>query len=273
MKGLLGRGAAIETRDKAGYTPLASAVLSNRPEGVRILLEHRANIEARSDDGNAPLLLATRYGSVKLLRLLLDSGADINARDNMGYTPLCLAVSEGREETVQVLMSEDTRGISCPLRRNFIDTPDPLGRTPLFFATLYGYADIVRLLLNDGSEATGTRTCAGRSPLSFAHATIDKIVSHKSLEGKMQTILGLFQSPPRGPVDLSQVESTSATMSEDEDGGPHQNADSVECNSCLMLISDFDEPSICETCTHAYGTSLGLCTECYTAARTCHDSR
>jgi ankyrin repeat protein len=52
-----------------------------------------------------------------------------------------------------------------------IDTPDPYLRAPLFIATMYGFLDIVNLLLSHGSRAMDIQTRAGRTPLSFPEDT------------------------------------------------------------------------------------------------------
>lgn len=269
---LLDRGAIIETRDNVGFTPLTSAVIFDRSEMVEVLLERNANTEARTEDGDTSLLLAAQCGLIKPLRLLLSRKADPNALDRMGYTSLCLAVISGHEGVVQALLSEDDSGVACPSRGSLIDTPDPLNRTPLFLGTMYGHTKIVRMLLDYGSQAIETRTYAGRSPLSFAQANKDKTLPRKDLQENIQSISDLLQDQSLNTVATPRLRDLSAPeQNGDEDGKRHEEADHVECNACLAPISDYDEPSVCATCTDVYASALRLCLECRAVGRACHD--
>jgi ankyrin repeat protein len=59
---LLDRGVTIESRDGYGRTPLALAVLAQRPGCVEILLERDTDTKARMDNGYTHLHIAARCG-------------------------------------------------------------------------------------------------------------------------------------------------------------------------------------------------------------------
>jgi hypothetical protein len=87
VKQYLGQGGALETRNAAGRTLLAAAVIHAWPRIVRLLLEHSADPNARDQLGRTPLHHAAEH-SVDSVKLLLAAGADAKARDDEGKSVL-----------------------------------------------------------------------------------------------------------------------------------------------------------------------------------------
>jgi ankyrin repeat protein len=87
---LIDRGAQLDARDKAGKTPLITAVLAENFEVADVLLGAGADIEAvDSDLGASPLSWAVCLGRFKSVKFLLSKGAQINRRTGPdGDTPL-----------------------------------------------------------------------------------------------------------------------------------------------------------------------------------------
>jgi hypothetical protein len=78
------------------------------------------------------------------VRDLLQEDTLPNVRDcKSGMTPLCLAAFRGFFDVVNVLLWR---------KEVEIDVQDYRGRTPLFWACLYGYDDVVTLLRNAGAD-------------------------------------------------------------------------------------------------------------------------
>ncbi|XP_051923991.1 ankyrin repeat and SOCS box protein 6 [Hippocampus zosterae] len=94
------------------YSPLHIAVLRNRPNMVKLLVEHNADIEKRDRiHESSPLDLASEDSDrLPCLLALLELGANVNARDKRGKTPLlhALASSDGltvnNTENIQLLL-------------------------------------------------------------------------------------------------------------------------------------------------------------------------
>ncbi|XP_077457914.1 ankyrin repeat and SOCS box protein 6 [Stigmatopora argus] len=94
------------------YNPLHIAVLRNRPNMVKLLVEHKADIEKRHRiHESSPLDLACEdLDRLPCLLALLDLGADVNACDKQGKSPLIHALqsSDGltvnNTENIQLLL-------------------------------------------------------------------------------------------------------------------------------------------------------------------------
>ena len=98
-------------------------------------------------DGSTPLHLAAANGHADLAALLVDKGALLGVRDDREDTPLQAAAREGRWEVVGLLADRIKPGSGAVL-----DNPDFDGATLLHLASEAGRADIVKLLLCEGSR-------------------------------------------------------------------------------------------------------------------------
>ncbi|PGG98489.1 hypothetical protein AJ79_08861 [Helicocarpus griseus UAMH5409] len=264
---LLNGGACVNLQNETGFTPLVVAVLHERPQIVGFLLLRNADTEARQNDGDTPLMIATRHHRAGSAEVLLRGGANPNVTDKDGYPPLCLAVREGYADIVLALLNDDDTppkiwnydngrlsDTNTPPMSRYIDFPDSFNRTPLFLATIYGYTDIVRILLSRGSNAIRTPTPSGRTPLLFADANKDKLTPRKRLQDNMRIIFNLLQHPPFAVVDRVLMHNASKDK-------PDEEVVTVGCSICLAPISDYDEPVICQPCTAVARCPLGFCYE------------
>ncbi len=71
-----------------GQSPLAWAVIGNRPEAVRLLIGAGADPSARFRDDNTALHTAAVFGRADCARLLIDAGADVLAENAFGARPM-----------------------------------------------------------------------------------------------------------------------------------------------------------------------------------------
>ncbi len=151
-------------------TPLHAAVIWNRPELVRVLLENHADFRARDANGNTLLHEAASLDETEIARLLLDAGADVNARSTgrrfsfngrpqeIGATPLHVAAGAGALEVAELLLQRGAQVDALTSREGFrgrTQLPGATGRTPLQFAVAVGNAPVVELLLARGAKARG----------------------------------------------------------------------------------------------------------------------
>jgi len=101
----LSRPRRLHPPSPAGSTPLHMAVRawSERQPMMRMLVEEGgADVDARDEAGLTPLHVAVMQDRLDGIRVLLELGADPNATDEAGYTPLHHAV--GRSEIARILL-------------------------------------------------------------------------------------------------------------------------------------------------------------------------
>src|SRR5260370_39740180 len=86
-------------------TALAYAIENGNREMVRTLLGAGAYINARGRAGQTALMSLNRKADVDLVRDLLRAGADVNARDQRGETPLLNAATSSSFAVIQEVVS------------------------------------------------------------------------------------------------------------------------------------------------------------------------
>jgi uncharacterized protein len=131
---LLSKGAAVNTSDRRGLTPLIWASASGNAELVRHLLERGAAVDRRGNDGTTALMLASANGFLEVVRALLVRGADVTA-DRGGATARQLALERGHSEIAKLLEQAEILG------------------TRLLQAASEGHDTAVRQLLTMGASA------------------------------------------------------------------------------------------------------------------------
>ncbi|MGN6789310.1 MAG: ankyrin repeat domain-containing protein, partial [Rhodanobacteraceae bacterium] len=144
--------------------PAAAGIADDDPEGVQILLKHKAHVDAVDALGASALVHAARENHVEIARVLLDAGADAALTDRYGTTPLMEAARAGATGVV-ILLAE---------KHPDVHAADQHGRTALTLAcqSPRANADCLRALLalgadpqrkgGDGRSAIDQASAAGR---------------------------------------------------------------------------------------------------------------
>ncbi|WP_341820609.1 ankyrin repeat domain-containing protein [Wolbachia endosymbiont (group A) of Myopa testacea] len=91
FRGLLGRGADVNAKDRGNWTSLHYAAMSNNLEVAKLLIERGADVNAKDHYNKTPLHWAAMESSFDVAKLLIERGADTSATDATGKTPLDLA--------------------------------------------------------------------------------------------------------------------------------------------------------------------------------------
>uniref|UniRef100_A0A1A9VK18 ANK_REP_REGION domain-containing protein n=1 Tax=Glossina austeni TaxID=7395 RepID=A0A1A9VK18_GLOAU len=88
-------GANVNIVGEDGKTPLHLAVLLNKTEMVKILIDYSKNVNIVDEDGKTPLHLAAANDHKEVVEVLLKAeGINVNAVDEDGKTPLDLTTNE-----------------------------------------------------------------------------------------------------------------------------------------------------------------------------------
>ncbi len=127
----------INSRNKAGMTPLHMYVYNQNLRFVHFFKRIEADINAIDNAGNTALHLAVISGNLTIVKyLLVNTKADINAIDNAGNTALHLAVRSENVRVVKYLLDEGAY-------RNAVNYND---NTPLHLAVSCGDIKLLKLL-------------------------------------------------------------------------------------------------------------------------------
>uniref|UniRef100_A0A8C2LT12 Neurogenic locus notch homolog protein 4 n=1 Tax=Cricetulus griseus TaxID=10029 RepID=A0A8C2LT12_CRIGR len=151
---LLEAGANPNQPDRAGRTPLHTAVAADAREVCQLLLaSRRTAVNARTQDGTTPLMLAARLAVEDLVEELIAARADVGARDKRGKTALHWAAAVNNARAARSLLQAGADK----------DAQDSREQTPLFLAAREGAVEVAQLLLELGA-ARGLRDQAGLAP-------------------------------------------------------------------------------------------------------------
>lgn len=158
MVGLALRGFDLNTRDENGDPALTIALREGSLKVANFLLTQRAvKVELRNTAGESPLMIAALKGHLGLAKALIKRGAEVN---KPGWAPLHYAAARPEPDSVdmvRLLLEEHA----------YIDAESPNKTTPLMMAAMYGHADVLRLLLEEGADAS-LRNEQGLTAVDFA---------------------------------------------------------------------------------------------------------
>lgn len=158
MQYLLNHGANINQTGGKWHTSLQAACWHHgTPKGIQLLLDAGAHVNAQGGKWNkTPLLAAATSVRPDLVQLLLDwPGIDVSAVDSDRYPLLHRLCMRGDGASVRKLLKEHN-----------VDVDGEAGMqcaTALQEAMLSGDDDVVRILLEKGSDVREGRYCGGNA--------------------------------------------------------------------------------------------------------------
>jgi ankyrin repeat protein len=140
LMSLLNKGVDPNLHEDYGWTPLQWAAQEGNDRAVKSLIKAGAIVDALDNQGFSALMLAIGEGHDSTVRLLIANGANVNqkCKAHKNGTPLHHACAWNRLEIAKILISYGAD----------INAVDSAGRTPLYFAVMYGAKQIIKLLIN-----------------------------------------------------------------------------------------------------------------------------
>ncbi len=143
IKPLLARGLDPNVRDpERGETGLIVALRNDAMDVFDLLIaQPRIALEAQAGNGNTALMMAAFKNNMPAVKALLARGAQVN---RPGWTALHYAASAGALDIMRVLLEHHA----------YLDAESPTGVTPLMLAAREGQEEAVKLLLQEGADAS-----------------------------------------------------------------------------------------------------------------------
>jgi len=139
IKFLLIKNFNPNVKDSRGMTPLHIAVLNNKVDVAKYLIDvGKADLDCEESKVNTPLHFACRNANSEMVKLILKYNIAIDCPNSVGMTPLHMACENDDLDIVILLVNKGAN----------INATTFEGWTPLHFAVLYGNYDIVKYLLD-----------------------------------------------------------------------------------------------------------------------------
>ncbi len=156
VQSLLQRGFDPNTiDDQRGETGLMLALREDAMDVFRLLLAARgSDFELKARNGDTALMIAAFRRNKAAVQTLVAKGAQVN---RTGWTALHYAAAAGSNEIVAFLLEQHA----------YIDAESPNRTTPLMMAAWGGHILTVKLLLDEGADAT-LRNAVGMDVIDFA---------------------------------------------------------------------------------------------------------
>lgn len=117
-----------------------AALTGNLAVLQELVTKARLPIDCRDRENSTALLLSCARGHYSCAEFLLSNGADPNARRKTGASPLYFAASYHHTRIIELLLNK---------YKAIVDLPTFDGSTPLHVACEHGFADVVRLLIEN----------------------------------------------------------------------------------------------------------------------------
>ncbi len=219
---LLEAGADATAITWRGATTIYEAVFgSNYPEIVKILEAAGADINRPSDDGLTPLMLAITRENYIMAEYLIERSANLDAADYDGETAFYKAVRAGNHDLVTLLLQRHVKYEKRPIAQSIVYQVDDFfkavtqndrtqveqilatgtvdidrvytryERTALHQAALYGYFDLVKLLVEQGANIYAPNN-HGRTPRELTLMSHDRIRNYLAEQEEQHRLSGIL---------------------------------------------------------------------------------
>lgn len=148
-------GCLFRVISKMNESSLHAALLENRLDLARSLIQQGADVNAPDDYGKTPLFLAAEFPEIT--ELLLNAGTEVNIHDKEGETPLHEVAEDGTVIQCRMLLGHGAN----------VNAEDRRKQTSLHVAAAYGQYEVAELLIEQGADVNH-RDVNGKAPLHYA---------------------------------------------------------------------------------------------------------
>jgi len=146
VKYLVKNGADINLNDESEYggSALFNASAEGHLEIVKYLVDNGADINLQVTTGSTALMMAS--DDIEIVKYLIENGADVNIQNYEGTTALVWASSIKRNElkSLELIKYLIENGADVNLHDG--------GNTALYWASTFGYKEIVKYLKSKGAK-------------------------------------------------------------------------------------------------------------------------
>lgn len=179
----------INTKNKAGLTPLMLATAASNLEAARALVQFGADLNATTSEGYTAFTLAVRKGDLYALAELRNLGAQVDSpRLSNGYSPLHIAAAEGQAVSARWLVENGAN----------LESRDNDGKTPKELARDLGHNSLHALLRDLEFGRAGISLAEGAS----SAATTAAVGTPATPEGLVGGGAAIGVSPATVPITL-----------------------------------------------------------------------
>lgn len=219
LEWFLDAGMDPNVQGTSGDTALLAAIRAGSGEATSFLLDRGADARAvKGAEGRNGLMIASHDGSEEVVQVLLSKGVfDPVERDRNGYHALALAISNGHGDVVDLLAARANRdmlddGLLMAAVLGDVNAADLLlsrgasvlardanGRTPLMHAARRGNVEMVRLLMDNGSNRYAIDGETSATAGQMADELLDQSVGENAPAPRIedqQTVVGLLNGEP-----------------------------------------------------------------------------
>lgn len=109
---LLAEGAAVDTVDQAGNSPLMLATKVGNPRMIDIILAHNPDVNHRNNSGDTALMIASASGILSIVKDLKEHGADQTLRNTKGFNSVQIALRNGHASVAEFFNGTDAVSFS-----------------------------------------------------------------------------------------------------------------------------------------------------------------
>ncbi len=188
VRDLLRAGVDVNARDERGETPLLNAATSSSFAVIQELVSYGASMDAKNDTGTTVLMKAAENDDPQVAKLLLKFGIDVNARDENQENALLNATRWGSPATVKALIDA----------RADVNAKGGDGKTALILAANNAEPRLVKLFIDAGADVNAKDDDQNSALMIAAD------------EGRVQTIKALIEAGAK--IDAKDDDGRTALM-------------------------------------------------------------